>query len=263
MSEMRATPRNNYSGLLADVLLALDEYAQKPRGDASDPTRRSNPVLGGLSDLVGLGAIGRTVDRMSYGEPLTTGKGMATQLRPDTKEALLAAPISPRTAVGVASIGSSVADGGIGRAAIDPAAQKKLVQALASGGSDARYRLGDLTRRQAAEIDIANGVSPRGLLDVFVRPSGGERHVFDGRVLGDGFTPAEVGLFAKQAMRPDSDIFPPFKSEDYGMLSSKQMLDPVTRMTYSAQMPLAVADDGFELVTVIPKGLPKRKPPKP
>jgi hypothetical protein len=77
--EMRATPRNGLLGFFADALQGVDGYAQKTR------------VTGLLSDLVGLPDIGKTADRMSYGEPLTTGRGQTMQIRPEAVGAALAA----------------------------------------------------------------------------------------------------------------------------------------------------------------------------
>ncbi len=86
MSEIKATPRSNRSlGALADALRKVDEFARKPFG-------YDNPPVAMISDLLGIPATQRTLDRLSYGEPLTTGRGQATRMRPDTEEALMAAP---------------------------------------------------------------------------------------------------------------------------------------------------------------------------
>ena len=83
---IRATPRSNRQvGALADIMRNVDEFARKPFG-------YSNPPAALLSDLLGIPAIYRTLERVSYGEPLLTGKGQASRMRPDTEEALLSAP---------------------------------------------------------------------------------------------------------------------------------------------------------------------------
>lgn len=86
MDEMRPTPRNPLQGALADALLAI-----------ADKT-------GGVGEFLGIPAMGRTVDRMSYGEPLTTGTGQARQMRPDTMESVLSLGVpsakSPKAALG-------------------------------------------------------------------------------------------------------------------------------------------------------------------
>lgn len=92
MDELKATPEK-IPGLvaLAKRLRQADEFARRPFG-------YENPPLGMLSDLLGLPAVAATAERMGYGEPLTTGKGMTTRLRPETIEAALAvAPGIPAT----------------------------------------------------------------------------------------------------------------------------------------------------------------------
>lgn len=103
---MQATPRKKkLLGLLADAVGAIDNYAQKPADNWSG--RKYNPPVAMLSNFLGLPQIGRTLDRMSYGEPLTTGRGMTTQIRPDTADAALSvAPVVakfPRQALGAAA----------------------------------------------------------------------------------------------------------------------------------------------------------------
>lgn len=84
MNELSATPEK-IPGLvaLAKRLRQADEFARRPFG-------YENPPLGMLSNLLGLPAVAATAERMGYGEPLTTGKGMTTRLRPETIEAALA-----------------------------------------------------------------------------------------------------------------------------------------------------------------------------
>jgi hypothetical protein len=82
---MKATPRKNKQvGALADMIRYADEFARKPFG-------YNNPPVAAISDLLGIPAVQRTLERVSYGEPLTTGKGQTTRMRSDTEEALLAA----------------------------------------------------------------------------------------------------------------------------------------------------------------------------
>jgi hypothetical protein len=78
MDEIKPTPRGTLSGMLADALAAVD--SKLPRM---------------ASEIIGVPAMARTMDRVSYGEPLTTGSGMTTRPRADTMDALLgAAPIA-------------------------------------------------------------------------------------------------------------------------------------------------------------------------
>ena len=89
-----------------------------------------------------------------------------------------------------------------------------------------------------------------------------ERHVFDGRIAEDGFSADQTGLYAKQAMQADSVVMPPSNGSAYPALHSKDMIDPKTGQRYNAMMPLVPTTNGFELITVIPKGLQKNKTPK-
>lgn len=80
---IRATPRQNQIlGLLADRLKQAQQFGAKPFG-------YENPPVEMLMNLLGVPAVQQTLDRMSYGEPLTTGRGMTTQVRPEAMEAAM------------------------------------------------------------------------------------------------------------------------------------------------------------------------------
>ena len=107
--EMRATPRKNaLMGYLADALTAVSDYTQRPDERAGFGDQYSNPPLAYGANMLGLPAIANTAQRLSYGEPLTTGVGMATQMRPDTVGAAMAvAPVVakwPKQALGAAGM---------------------------------------------------------------------------------------------------------------------------------------------------------------
>ena len=79
---LSATPRNQVLGYLAD--LAAASYA---------PQRTQQ--MQGMAQFLSLPAVSQTLDRLSYGEPLTTGRGMTTQIRPEAIEAAMAvAPLA-------------------------------------------------------------------------------------------------------------------------------------------------------------------------
>ena len=98
-----SAPKNEALAWLASRLQDVDRFARKPFG-------YDNPPVAMLSDLLGVPAIQRTAERAAYGEPLTTGKGWTTRMRPDTEEALLSAPqfIPPLAAVARATKGLPV-----------------------------------------------------------------------------------------------------------------------------------------------------------
>jgi hypothetical protein len=82
---LRATPRNPVLGYLSD--LAASSYA---------PQRTQQ--MQGIAQFLGIPAISQTLDRLSYGEPLTTGSGGiggTTRIRPEAIEAaMMVAPMA-------------------------------------------------------------------------------------------------------------------------------------------------------------------------
>ena len=77
---IRPTPRNPILGLLADALTGGVDWMRDPR------RTQQMQGLGGLLAETGIPA---SVERLSYGEPLTKGKGMTTRLRPEAEAALM------------------------------------------------------------------------------------------------------------------------------------------------------------------------------
>lgn len=78
-NRISATPRNEYLGALSDFL--AQSYA---------PQRTQQ--MQGAARFFGVPAISQTLDRLSYGEPLTTGAGGlggTTRIRPEALEAAL------------------------------------------------------------------------------------------------------------------------------------------------------------------------------
>lgn len=89
MAELRATPyANPVMGLLADRLKKVQQFGAKPFG-------YENPPVEMLMNLLGVPAVQQTMERMAYGEPLTTGSGMTTKPRAEAVEAAMAvAPVA-------------------------------------------------------------------------------------------------------------------------------------------------------------------------
>jgi hypothetical protein len=74
MPELKASPRvNPRTGAVADFL----KYLKSPKS--------SQQMQGLMSVLPFVDDLETTLDRVSYGEPLTTGQGMTTALRPEAK----------------------------------------------------------------------------------------------------------------------------------------------------------------------------------
>lgn len=77
---IRPTPRNPILGLLADALTGGVDWMRDPR------RAQQMQGLGGLLAETGIPA---TMERLSYGELLTKGRGMTTRLRPEAEAALM------------------------------------------------------------------------------------------------------------------------------------------------------------------------------
>jgi GNAT superfamily N-acetyltransferase len=77
---IRPTPRNPILGLLADAMMGGLAYMEDPR---------RTQQMRGLGGLLSETGIAQTMERLSYGEPLTTGRGMTTRLRPEAEAALM------------------------------------------------------------------------------------------------------------------------------------------------------------------------------
>lgn len=136
---MQATPRNKLMGLLADGLKAADRYANKP--DPTMPGGKANPPLSLLSDLASLKSLAEVANNVSYGYPLTNaGVANVPFLKPETADALMMAPISPRNALAAAALaggGDTAAMkaifAGIGAKTADKAALARAEKLAASG----------------------------------------------------------------------------------------------------------------------------------
>jgi hypothetical protein len=89
--EFRATPRSGALGTIADATKKLhDNYLKAQAGYA-------NPVTETISNLLGIPAFADMMDRMSYGEPLTKGRGETLQLKPWAVEGLASLPAGVAT----------------------------------------------------------------------------------------------------------------------------------------------------------------------
>jgi hypothetical protein len=98
-AQLREVPRNKLLGMIADALSA-----------ASSPQRTQ--AMQGMAAFLGIPAVAATANRMSYGEPLTTGKGMTTKMKPETEEALTNLlsnlPTPGKAAVAGAGLGAQI-----------------------------------------------------------------------------------------------------------------------------------------------------------
>lgn len=104
MADIRATPVSNRAAYyLAGLLDSANEAVSKPFGFENDPVR-------GLTNLLGVPSMVKTLENVAYGMPNTTGTGMATQLRPEAKETVAnLLPMAP--GAGKAAVKGAVAAG--------------------------------------------------------------------------------------------------------------------------------------------------------
>jgi hypothetical protein len=81
--QMQATPRSFISGLFSDVLGGTLNMPSMPRTGVPSLDllyANRNPLF----NMMGVGDVQKTAERISYGEPLTTGSGMTTRPREET-----------------------------------------------------------------------------------------------------------------------------------------------------------------------------------
>jgi hypothetical protein len=90
--EMRATPEYNPQAAgIARALKAAHEFASRPFG-------YDNPPGEMISSFLGVPDVANTLERVGYGEPLTTGRGMTTKPREEAINAAMAvAPLAQMT----------------------------------------------------------------------------------------------------------------------------------------------------------------------
>lgn len=128
---IRPTPRNPIMGLLADALTGGVDWMRSPQ------RTQQMQGFGGLLADTGIPA---TVERLSYGEPLTTGRGMTTRLRPEAQAALMtlapeAVPIGRAAMAGARAAGRGAMT--VGRAG-EQFAERVVPQVMERGGLPAQ-----------------------------------------------------------------------------------------------------------------------------
>jgi hypothetical protein len=138
-SNIKATPRKKLSGALSDAFQAVNDFASKPFGYENPPGRM-------LASLAQLPDIAQTLDRISYDEPLTTGRGMTTTVRPEVLNAALA--VAPF--VGPAAKGAGQAALTIGKAG-EHLAERSIPKIMERGGLPAEL-LQDLAQDSASNM---------------------------------------------------------------------------------------------------------------
>jgi hypothetical protein len=162
-------PRNEYLGALADFL--AQSYA---------PQRTQQ--MQGISRFLSAPEISQTLDRLSYGEPLTTGAGMTTRIRPEALEAAMAvAPMAkPATMATLQAARAARQAAMAGGMAGERYAERVIPQIMERGGMPAQM-LGAMANRTMSPMDVYHG-SPHRLAPTPVNPLG----EFDASKIGSG-----------------------------------------------------------------------------
>jgi hypothetical protein len=176
----------------------------------------------GISELLGIPAVSRTLDMMSYGHPLTTGAGGlggTTRLKPDVLEAIMTvAPLGkPATmaTLQAARLARQAAMAG-GRAG-ERYAERVIPQIMERGGLGAEMLQG-MSNRTISPLDVYHG-SPHRLPPTARNPLG----EFDASKIGTG-EGAQVyghGIYTAEA-RPVAEEYAKNLSEKKYLLSDEQ-----------------------------------------
>jgi hypothetical protein len=172
--QMKPTPRGFISGLFSDVLGRTLNMPSMPRtGIPSLDLLYAN--RNSLFNMAGVGDVQKTAERISYGQPLTTGSGMT--LRP-REEAINAA----MTVIPLVGQGGRVANQAAmtaGRAGARYA-ERVVPQVMERGGLPAQL-LGDISRGSVSPLDVYHG-TPHTLPPTERNPLG----EFDASKIGTG-----------------------------------------------------------------------------
>jgi hypothetical protein len=172
--QMQPTPRSFISGLFSDVLGRTLNLPSLPRtGIPSLDLLYAN--RNSLFNMMGVGDVQKTAERISYGEPLTTGAGMTLRPREETINAAM-------TVIPLVGQGGRVANQAAmtaGRAGARYA-ERVIPQVMERGGLPAQL-LGDMSRGSVSPLDVYHG-TPHTLPPTERNPLG----EFDASKIGTG-----------------------------------------------------------------------------
>lgn len=145
MDGIRATPMQYpILGLLADRLKRAQQFAVAPGGYANPPAEI-------LLNLLGVPAIQQTMERVAYGEPLITGRGMTARVRPEVAEAAMTLLPAAAGTARVAERGAMAA----GRAG-ERMAERMVPQIMERGGMPAGLLEG-MSSRTVSPLTVYHG----------------------------------------------------------------------------------------------------------
>ena len=166
---MRATPRNEYLGALADLI-----------AQSYSPVRTQQ--MQGTARFLSMPAISETLDRLSYGEPLTTGAGMTTRVRPEALEAAMAvAPVAQPVTMASLQAARAARQAALQAGRAGERYAERVVPGIMERGGMPAEMLNALANRTVSPLDVYHG-TPHRLAPTPVNPLG----EFDASKIGSG-----------------------------------------------------------------------------
>ena len=169
---LRATPRNEYLGALADLI-----------AQSYSPQRTQQ--MQGTARFLSMPAISQTLDRLSYGEPLTTGAGGlggTTRIRPEALEAGMAvAPMAQPTTMATLQAARAARQAALQAGRAGERYAERVVPGIMEQGGLPAEMLNALANRTVSPMDVYHG-SPHKLAPTTVNPLG----EFDASKIGTG-----------------------------------------------------------------------------
>lgn len=215
MDGIRATPMQYpILGLLADKLKKAQQFAVAPGGYANPPAEI-------LLNLLGIPAVQQTMERVAYGEPMTTGRGMTTQIRPEVAEAAMTLLPAAASTARVAERGAMAA----GRAG-ERLAERVVPQIMERGGMPAGLLEG-MSSRTVSPLDVWHG-SPHGPFTNFDPSKVGSGE--GTQVFGKGAYLAEARGTGEEYRKRLSDFGSPYTYEYLGETyapKQEKVFDPI------------------------------------
>jgi len=200
---VRATPRNEYLGALADLI-----------AQSYSPVRTQQ--MQGTARFLSMPAISQTLDRLSYGEPLTTGAGGlggTTRVRPEALEAGMAvAPMAQPVTMASLQAARAARQAALRVGMAGERYAERVVPGIMERGGMPAQMLNALANRTVSPLDVYHG-SPHRFPPTARNPLG----EFDASKIGTG-EGAQVyghGLYTAEA--------PAVATEYAKTLSSKSM----------------------------------------
>ena len=166
---LSATQRNEYLGALADLI-----------AQSYSPVRTQQ--MQGTARFLSMPAISQTLDRLSYGEPLTTGAGMTTRIRPEALEAAMAvAPVAQPATMATLQAARAARQAAMKAGMAGERYAERVVPGIMERGGLPAEMLGAMANRTMSPMDVYHG-SPHRLAPTPVNPLG----EFDASKIGSG-----------------------------------------------------------------------------